>query len=225
MADRPTTFDELADRLIALEARNIVLKDLPLKQLMLKLQQDWDPDGTELLGKGSITPDVLDPTLLGSSNVLLTREGSSAGFANDAFMPLGGDIYRFATAGSAKTAFWFDPAKHVVTGADTYLQVVLAMSRNTTATGAVTFYGGMRPVTGFGGGAGIDPTISSVGADLGATDALSLNVLQSDVKTGAAFQAPAAGFYFMDLGASGAIAANSFVAVSLALLISHTSSD
>lgn len=63
MADRPTTFDELADRLVALEARNIVLKDLPLKQLMQKLQQDWDPDGTELVGRGTVTADALDPTV------------------------------------------------------------------------------------------------------------------------------------------------------------------
>jgi hypothetical protein len=42
------TLTELADRVDALEARKIQLSDLPLRHLMAKLEQDWQPDAVLL---------------------------------------------------------------------------------------------------------------------------------------------------------------------------------
>jgi hypothetical protein len=47
------------ERLAALEQRELKLHDLPLKQLLDKLEQDWTPDARTLLLKKSVDSDKL----------------------------------------------------------------------------------------------------------------------------------------------------------------------
>jgi hypothetical protein len=56
---------QLLDRIAALESRELTIKDLPMKALLDKLDQDWTPDARTLLLKQSVDLDKLDPAALG----------------------------------------------------------------------------------------------------------------------------------------------------------------
>lgn len=58
MIDRPT-YDELLDRIEALENYQLKLGDLPLAPLQNKLEVDWQPQASVLLGERSVTTEML----------------------------------------------------------------------------------------------------------------------------------------------------------------------
>lgn len=55
----PDPFQEILDRLAALEGRSLTVADLPLKPLQDKLEQDWQPQASVLLGSNSVTTAML----------------------------------------------------------------------------------------------------------------------------------------------------------------------
>ena len=56
MAD---TFEDVLARLEKLEAHTLALRDLPLAALQRRLEQDWQPQASLLLGENSITEEML----------------------------------------------------------------------------------------------------------------------------------------------------------------------
>lgn len=58
------SYQELIDRLEALEKKTIALPDLPLAQLQNKLELDWQPDPNILFAAGSISEALLGFTPL-----------------------------------------------------------------------------------------------------------------------------------------------------------------
>jgi|GEM_PF-3630638 hypothetical protein len=50
---------DLELRLDAFERRRLTVNDLPLAALRRKLEADWQPEASVLLGSASITPEML----------------------------------------------------------------------------------------------------------------------------------------------------------------------
>jgi len=69
------TYAELLERLEVLEARTLALRDLPLAALQRKLEQDWQPQASILLGENSITPAMLASALDLGDDALVLRVG------------------------------------------------------------------------------------------------------------------------------------------------------
>jgi hypothetical protein len=57
------SYQDLLDRIDALEAKTLSVGDLPLKALQSKLEQDWQPSASLLLGSKSVTAPMLAATL------------------------------------------------------------------------------------------------------------------------------------------------------------------
>lgn len=62
MADARPTFDELVDRIEALERKQITVRDLPFQGMIDRLEQDWRPDSDLLIQPKSVGPASLTPT-------------------------------------------------------------------------------------------------------------------------------------------------------------------
>jgi hypothetical protein len=54
-----SAYDDLLERVVALEQRDLTLSDLPIADIQRKLENDWQPEGSTLLSANSITVDQL----------------------------------------------------------------------------------------------------------------------------------------------------------------------
>jgi hypothetical protein len=67
------SFEDLVDRIAALEQRSIGVADLPLASLQTRLESDWQPNASILLGSRSVTDGMLQSDVVhnaaGVSNI------------------------------------------------------------------------------------------------------------------------------------------------------------
>jgi hypothetical protein len=138
----------LEQRVAALEQRELKLRDLPLKQLLDKLEQDWTPDARTLLLKKSIDADKLaDATVQSFLQLLVAADVSLAYSTNTA-------VFTAANVSAVKTVthgLGATPALVLVSSTGGAYNVVYATNnvggttfdvQAETASGAVVTYTG-----------------------------------------------------------------------------------
>lgn len=110
-----------------------------------------------------------------------------------------------AAAGAKFSAFYLDPADFAVSGKTTVLRLRQTIITNATAP-AVTFTAGLYPIATWGGAAGVEPTIATIGAVVSGSTAAIASPAASAAATpvvSTEFTFPAAGWYALGVAQSG----------------------